>query len=365
MGINFNSLTAEERATLALSSLYNSYAYTRFKMSKFEEYDLYVKNKDFLVSDRMITFTDLSGSLLALKPDVTLSIIKNTRDTGGVRKVYYNESVYRALKGENSFREITQTGLECIGKLDFYNICEVITLAAKSLECISDEFVLDISHLGFVSGLINYAGLSAIRGEVLSLLGEKNVSAINALCEKNGIDIKYTEALKKLATTGGSIDDVVASLMPLCEDEEMVSALSDLVKIGNVLKVCSLYNKTRLDFSVVNDMRYYNGIVFQGFIKGIPSGVLSGGQYDLLVNKMGKNACAIGFAVYLDELERLSSLRGPFDVDVLLIYNDAAPEDKIAKLSAEITENGETVLVRKSDDGTVKYKRLLVAEEQI
>ena len=52
-------------------------------------------------------------------------------------------------------------------------------------------------------------------------------------------------------------------------------------------------------------MKYYNGIVFKGFIKGIPTGILSGGQYDKLMEKMGKKSRAIGFAVYLDELTKL------------------------------------------------------------
>ena len=38
-------------------------------MSKFEEYDFYAVNKDFLVSDSVITFTDTNGKLMALKPD--------------------------------------------------------------------------------------------------------------------------------------------------------------------------------------------------------------------------------------------------------------------------------------------------------
>ncbi|MBE7014067.1 MAG: hypothetical protein E7419_02530, partial [Ruminococcaceae bacterium] len=41
------------------------------------------------------------------------------------------------------------------------------------------------------------------------------------------------------------------------------------------------------------------------FINGVPEGVLSGGQYDKLMNKMGKKSNAIGFAVYLDVLDRI------------------------------------------------------------
>ena len=89
-------LKTEERAAITLRTLYSKYGYQPYKMSKFEEYDLYARNKDFLVSDSVITFTDTTGKLMALKPDVTLSIIKNYQDEPGVtQRVYYNENVYR------------------------------------------------------------------------------------------------------------------------------------------------------------------------------------------------------------------------------------------------------------------------------
>ena len=87
-----NVLSREEKAAFTLRSLYAEYGYSQYKMSKFEEYDLYVRNKDFLVSDNIITFTDTDGKLMALKPDVTLSIIKNGKDNPDrLQKVFYNE----------------------------------------------------------------------------------------------------------------------------------------------------------------------------------------------------------------------------------------------------------------------------------
>ena len=64
--------------------------------------------------------------------------------------------------------------------------------------------------------------------------------------------------------------------------------------------------RTELDFSLVSDSNYYNGIIFKGYLEGVPDRVLSGGRYDRLMEKMGKRAKAIGFAVYLDELERIT-----------------------------------------------------------
>ena len=54
-------------------------------------------------------------------------------------------------------------------------------------------------------------------------------------------------------------------------------------------------------------MEYYNGLVFQGYLQGLPRPLLKGGRYDLLMQKFTPGAGAIGFAVYLDELDRLSA----------------------------------------------------------
>ena len=117
MAINETLLKSEEKAVYALRSLYSRHGYSQFKMSKFEEYDLYVKNKDFLVSDGIIAFTDTNGRLKALKPDVTLSIINNSKDSSGVQKLYYNENVYRISGSTHTYKEIMQAGLECIGQI--------------------------------------------------------------------------------------------------------------------------------------------------------------------------------------------------------------------------------------------------------
>ena len=77
MIISDNVFRQDERAIYKLRELYSAYGYNHYKVSKFEEYDLYAKNKSFLVSENLLTFTDTNGKLMALKPDITLSIIKN------------------------------------------------------------------------------------------------------------------------------------------------------------------------------------------------------------------------------------------------------------------------------------------------
>ena len=91
-------------------------------------------------------------------------------------------------------------------------------------------------------------------------------------------------------------------------------------------------------------MNYYNGIVFRGFIDGVPESVLSGGQYDVLMRKMGREAGAVGFAVYLDLLERLEP-EDPYDVDVLLIYGPGEDPEKIKEAADALASEGDSVAV--------------------
>ena len=181
--INETLLKPEEKAVYALRSLYDRYGYTPYKMSKFEEYDLYAKNKDFLISEGIITFTDTKGKLLALKPDVTLSIIKNSKDADkNLSKLYYNENVYRIAKGSHVFKEIMQAGLECIGDIDAYHVAEVVSLAIRSLALLSDAYMLDLSHVGLIAAMIDTLSLEKpVLKQFLTAVEKKNAGELSSL----------------------------------------------------------------------------------------------------------------------------------------------------------------------------------------
>lgn len=350
MQLDWNILRSGEQIIYRLRGLYERYGYSRFKMSKFEEYDLYVHNKDFLASDRMITFTDPRGVLMALKPDVTLSIVKNTREgEPGPRKVYYNESVYRADRSGDSFCEIMQTGVECIGTLDSYHVYEVISLAVRSLAEISPDYILNISHMGLVKGFLEAAGVpKESYPQVVQAVREKNVAGMRKVCTGLGLGDTVCGLLERLVTTYGSLETVLQEIAPLCLGGRRTrEAWEQLQQICTLLKANGLAERVYLDFSVEGDMSYYNGIVFRGFIKGVSVGVLSGGRYDKMVARMGKNSSAIGFAICVDELERLCHVPAEWDADVLLLYDDATELAEMAGKTAELASAGKRVIARR------------------
>ncbi len=324
-----------------LEELSRKFGYAPYKMSRFEEYELYVRNKDFLQSDRVITFSGPDGRLLAMKPDVTLSIVKNAPETPGtVRKVHYRENVYRQDRDAGNFREILQAGIECVGDVGAYEVAEVVHLAAQALASLGEGTILSLSHVGLIRWALEKSGLpEASRKQALDCLGQKREQELRSLCAEQGADAAPLLALLRARNIG--------ELEPLAD----CGALRELREITALLDE----KQVRLDFSLGNDMKYYSGLVFKGYVRGVPASVLSGGQYDRLLSHMGKKARAIGFAVYLD---RLPEEDDGWDVDTLLLTGDASPAEVLA--AAETLPG--TVLAMKTEPAEQVWKRKAIVE---
>ena len=352
-------LKKDEQAILLLRKLYQSYGYQSYKMSRFEEYDLYVRNKDFLVSDQVITFSDRRGKLLALKPDVTLSIIKNAGKSPDTQRVFYNENVYRVDPQTRAFREIMQTGLECIGDLSSTDVAEVVLLAAQSLSKLGDNFVLDISHMGLVGGILQKSGLSHDgQNRALQYLHQKNSHEMRRLCEEEHCD---SQGLMALVQSGGTPFAVFEQIRRQTMDAQLRESLVQLQEICGVLESFGFGDKIRVDFSVGTDMKYYSGVVFKGYLEGITTWILSGGQYDKLLMKMGRSGNAVGFAIYLNLLEQIRE-KTEFDLDAVLLHDENADAAQVIAAAAVLRkENNVLTTTRLPQD--LRWRKLYKLQE--
>ena len=350
-------MKTDERVSIALRALYQSYGYRPYKVSRFEEYDLYMRNKRFLTSEHVLAFSDMDGRLLALKPDVTLSVVKNTRDEDAPIRLCYAESVYRVPKNACGFREIMQTGVECIGGVDDYASGEVLMLAARSLAAISPSYALDVADMSIPAGVLADAE-EGLRGELLALIAQKNLHGLTALCEEAGVNQKTRELLGALIANYGPLEQTLDAFEAMALPPACQKGLGSLRRMERILSSLGI-DGVNLDFSVVNDMNYYDGLVFTGFVDGVPSAVLRGGRYDRLMEKMGRRSQALGFAVYLDQLERLSAPQEGADVDVLVVYEREEEAQAAALLAAQVVAGGESVRVQRGARTALRYGRLL------
>ena len=127
----------------------------------------------------------------------------------------------------------------------------------------------------------------------------------------------------------------------------MERALGEIAEIYKALEAMGYADRIQLDLSIVNDIDYYNGIIFKGYVEELGKAILAGGQYDQAMEYLGKKANAIGFAVYLNEINRIMGTRREYDVDAVVIYTDADAVEDIANAVKELQTEGKTVRAEK------------------
>lgn len=342
MEFSLANLQPKERASFALRALYEAAGCRKYHMGRFEEYGLYQENRSFLSSEQVITFTDLDGRLLALKPDVTLSIAKTAQPAlGEILRYYYHENVYRPSAESHTFKEISQMGLEMLGAVGEAQVQQAVCLAARSLDALGAEWVLEVSHMGYLFGLFDALGVpDAARAKLLEKLREKNAHELRAAAGAAGLADAAADILCSVLNLCGSYADTLAKAAALCRNDAMRAAVAELEALAVPLEKAG--GVIRLDMTLAGEMEYYNGLVFQGYLKALPRPLLKGGRYDLLMQKFTPGAGAIGFAVYLDELDRLSAPLPPVQKNRTdrVMLNVALPKgrlgDKVYNLLAGI-----------------------------
>ena len=342
MEFSLANLQPKERASFALRALYEAAGCRKYHMGRFEEYGLYQENRSFLSSEQVITFTDLDGRLLALKPDVTLSIAKTAQPAPGeTLRYYYHENVYRPSAESHTFKEISQMGLEMLGAVGEAQVQQAVCLAARSLDALGAEWVLEVSHMGYLFGLFDALGVpDAARAKLLEKLREKNAHELRAAAGAAGLADAAADILCSVLSLCGSYADTLAKAAALCRNDAMRAAVAELEALAVPLEKAG--GVIRLDMTLAGEMEYYNGLVFQGYLKTLPRPLLKGGRYDLLMQKFTPGAGAIGFAVYLDELDRLSAPLPPVQKNSTdrVMLNVALPKgrlgDKVYNLLAGI-----------------------------
>ena len=342
MEFSLANLQPKERASFALRALYEAAGCRKYHMGRFEEYGLYQANRSFLSSEQVITFTDLDGRLLALKPDVTLSIAKTAQPAPGeTLRYYYHENVYRPSAESHTFKEISQMGLEMLGAVGEAQVQQAVCLAARSLDALGADWVLEVSHMGYLFGLFDALGVpDAARAKLLEKLREKNAHELRAAAGAAGLADAAADILCSVLSLCGSYADTLAKAAALCRNDAMRAAVAELEALAVPLEKAG--GVIRLDMTLAGEMEYYNGLVFQGYLKALPRPLLKGGRYDLLMQKFTPGAGAIGFAVYLDELDRLSAPLPPVQKNSTdrVMLNVALPKgrlgDKVYDLLAGI-----------------------------
>lgn len=366
MELELPALRRDELVALKLRKLFEEEGYRLFRMGSFEEYDLYMQNKPFLMGEDIITFTAADGRLMALKPDVTLSIVKNT-PSGDVRRLYYHENVFRRSRQSGEYREINQMGLEFIGGEGLASEGGVLRLAVRSL-ALAGQAALDLSHMDFVEALLALFDDDELKKKARAALNGKSPHAMTWAAQKAGLDEEASSRLSQITALSGPFEETMPKAKELARGiPGTQGALEELESLYAALGTLPEGVQVRLDFSILNDADYYNGLIFRGYLAGAPQPILSGGRYDNLLRRFEKTQGAVGFAIYLDGISRLNGQEAE-SAEAMPWINVALPKgrlgDKVYKLFQQVGFTAANVLQESRklifEDETNKVRYFLV-----
>lgn len=346
--INENSIVSN------LINIYERFGFKKIRLSKFEDYNLYNNNKDFLQTEHILTFMNLNGNLKSLRPDVTLSIVKkvlkdNEKET---QKIYYIEDIYKIVS--NEYEEIPQVGVEIIGKLNNYSNLEIISMAIESLKSINKNYILEISNIDFISAIFDEINLEEnLKIEILNNIYLKNKHDLEKLLNKN-VDCKYKKYILSFIELSGNYKDILKKLKSLIINKKMQKSYEELKSLSLVFELYNNFDKILLDFSIESQLGYYNGIIFKGYIKESNDIILSGGRYDKLLNKFNSNKNAIGFAIYMDKLYEKNKTSD--FIDILILYKSGDENILLNEVRKFMSQNKKVRVDIYGDNSIENYK---------
>ena len=292
------SSTQTLQLTSKLIAILDGRAFTLLELPALEEYSLYSQNANFFHQEPLVSIMPPSGRLVTLKPDATLSVAQ-AYSGDATQKVYYTDQICRLDRQSGEFVLFEQFGAEIIGPYDPFHDLELVDLVLDCLAALG-SYVLDISHLGLVSALMEVPGLDALdKKAFMQALSAKSPHRIRQLLCETTAAADTAALLQKVFLSANRLPDAVSLLNDL-DIPQAKPAIEELRLLADGLG--DRANAMNLDLSVVGDLDYYSGLAFRGYLVDVPSAVLTGGRYDKLMKKMGKPGSAVGFAVNMSLL---------------------------------------------------------------
>ena len=319
------NMSKKDLVLLNIRKMYDSYGYKKISLPSFEEYDLYNENKDF-IDRNVLTVMSPNGKLLALRPDITLSVAKKVSKDRSLKysKIYYQENTYNLTKYVG-YEEDEQLGIELIGKESTFLDFEIINLAVKSLDIINKKSMIVLSHAGFISSIFENFDLEyEIKEQILDCINRKNSHDIQKILKRNEhISENVKKLIYKIPELSGNLENIEKELLKYEINDNTKKILSELKQLNSLLMKFYKKSKIVFDFSVVRNLNYYNGIILQGYIEDFPNVILTGGRYDKLFEKFGVDTGAVGFAILTDGLKGYYKDTDKKDFEVLIAYDNS------------------------------------------
>jgi len=316
-----------------------------------EFYDVFNGDHTTIAQEKMYKLFDNQGRILVLRPDITTPIARITatklKDSSFPIRFCYTSSVFRvneSLFGKTN--EVTQSGVEIIGINSIKADAETIIIGINALiNCGLKDFKIEIGQAEFYKSLVEELNLSDENKEIIRrYVEDKNFTALDHFIIENVSEHSPSSlrAIKELPKLFGNIE-IIDRALKLTNNVKAIKALKNMIDVYKLIEKAGLESYVTFDLGMVQHMDYYSGIIFRAITHGSGGYILSGGRYDELIKKFGRDLPAIGFAIDVDSLivalENIGHTNFKKEKQLVIYYKEQL-FNKAYQLAVKFRENG-------------------------
>jgi len=260
---------------------------------------------------------DVDGSLLTLRPDLTLPIARLIATRVGADELpvrfRYVAPVVReesSLKGQP--RQFTQLGVELVGDEGTASETEVVRLLSEVLSTLEvPAWRIVFGSVTPLTSLLDECAPSAeFRERALALVHESDLVGLDELVASAGgcLSPAAARAIRVVPRLNGGVEVIerIDALLAAAGVTPEARGTTELARLVGNLDDLFEEGRVSFDFSIINSFDYYTGIIFKGYAEGIAASLASGGRYDAVLKNLGRpDVAACGFAISLERLQEI------------------------------------------------------------
>lgn len=334
------------------------YSYQDISTPSFEYFDIFNMDKGSAPSNEMYKFFDRNNNTLVLRPDMTPSVARCVAKYYAdvelpIRLCYSGNTFINAPLHQGKLNEITQVGCELINDDSSAADAEIIACVISCLKKVGlKEFQIEIGEIDYFKGIIEEAGIDKeTEDRIRELIHIKNFFGLSEFVSSLNIDENAKKAISSFNMLFGGLE-MLDKAKELVNNPRSTEAIERMKRVYNALSSYGFEKYISFDLSMINRYNYYTGIIFRGYTYGTGDAIVKGGRYNNLMAKFGKEAPAVGFAIYVDELmSAISRNKIELELDysnILILYEREQQKSAIELATYYRDKNKKIELIRKS-----------------
>jgi histidyl-tRNA synthetase len=322
----------------------DSFGFREISTPTFESSELFIMRSGPEVVDQMYVFKDKGDRELALRPELTASVMRffvdRLKNYPKPLKVYYLGPCFRYERPQKGrYREFFQYGAELIGGASLQSDVEIIDLAVSVVKGLGiKSFQLRLGNIGILRKLLE--GSSDVM-ECLKFVTTEKFDELSGRLAADGLSDKEDSILSLAKLKGPDIMQQVKDLV----GEDAAEEVEYLENLGEAL---TGYVSADIQYepAMVRGLDYYTGMVFEidCWELGAERQICGGGSYSLADVLGGEPTFSTGFAFGLDRMVLVLEEEGfsfpSKPVEVYVIPIGEAMMEKAMGVLKTLRENG-------------------------